>query len=72
MNPNWFNEKPEDGAELSVKLRHGPKEYPCQVQWFDDKTLEVILKEKDPGIAAGQFAVFYSGDYCLGGGVIEA
>lgn len=69
---NWFNEKPEDGAELSVKLRHGPKEYPCQVQWQDAKTLEVLLREKDFGIASGQYAVFYAGEYCLGGGIISA
>lgn len=68
---NWFNEKPEDGTELSVKLRHGPKEYACTVQWQDEKTLEVFLNEKDPGVAPGQYAVFYSGDSCLGGGVIS-
>ncbi len=69
---NWFNEKPEDGATLSVKLRHGPKEYSCQVQWQDEKTLEVFLqKETDAGVASGQYAVFYRGDYCLGGGVID-
>lgn len=69
-NLNWFNERPEDGAKLSVKLRHGPKEYGCKVQWLDENTLEVFLDEKDPGVAPGQYAVFYSGDYCLGGGVI--
>lgn len=68
---NWFNDRPEDGAELSVKLRHGPKEYAARVQWQDASTLEVFLSEKDPGVAAGQYAVFYSGDYCLGGGVIQ-
>jgi tRNA-specific 2-thiouridylase len=69
---NWFNDKPEDGAELSVKLRHGPKEYSCQLQWRNERALEVFLDEKDPGLAAGQYAVFYRGDYCLGGGVIDA
>lgn len=67
---NWFNEKPEGGAQLSVKLRHGPKEHHCMVEWHDENTLGVTLEEKDPGIAEGQFAVFYDGEYCLGGGVI--
>ncbi|MEP7162594.1 MAG: tRNA 2-thiouridine(34) synthase MnmA [Candidatus Moraniibacteriota bacterium] len=67
---NWFNEKPEDGMELSVKLRHGPKEYQCTVQWQNEEVLEVFLKEKDSGLAPGQFAVFYHGEYCLGGGSI--
>ncbi len=70
-NLNWFNEKPEDGAELSVKLRHGPKTYRAQVQWQDEETLEVRINEKDPGLASGQYAVFYGGAYCLGGGVIS-
>lgn len=70
-NLNWFNEQPEDGMGLLVKLRHGPKAYECQVQWRDEKTLEVVLNTSDPGVAAGQYAVFYHGDYCLGGGIIQ-
>ncbi len=69
--PNWFNDRPEDGMELSVKLRHGPKQYRAKVQWRDSETLEVFLGEKDPGLADGQYAVFYSGEYCLGGGIIR-
>lgn len=70
-NLNWFSLKPKDGASLSVKLRHGPKEHLCTVRWRDEKSLEVSLTEKDPGIAEGQFAVFYDGDVCLGGGTIK-
>jgi tRNA-specific 2-thiouridylase len=69
--PNWFNERPEDGMALSVKLRHGPKQYRAKVQWRDEETLEAFLDEKDPGLANGQYAVFYSGEYCLGGGIIR-
>ncbi|MEI8096841.1 MAG: aminomethyltransferase beta-barrel domain-containing protein, partial [Candidatus Moraniibacteriota bacterium] len=70
-NLNWFSLRPENNAELSVKLRHGAKEHLCTMKWRDEKTLEVALREKDPGIAEGQFAVFYDGDICLGGGVIS-
>jgi len=69
-NMNWFFPLSEDTMELSVKLRHGPKEYPCTVKRHDEKVFQVTLKEKDPGIAEGQFAVFYDGEICLGGGVI--
>jgi len=39
---------------------------------IDKRVLEIILKEESKqGIAAGQFAVLYDGDVCLGGGIIE-
>ncbi|NKB71911.1 MAG: hypothetical protein GKR89_32955 [Candidatus Latescibacteria bacterium] len=33
--------------------------------------LAVELERPDPGVAAGQHAVFYCGALCLGGGIIE-
>lgn len=79
---NWIAENPpfRQGAtwkrsfqveNLSVKVRHGAKMYPAGVEFLENGNLKVLLKEKDQGIAAGQFAVFYDRDYCLGGGVIE-
>ncbi len=63
--------KPEK-KELSVKLRHGEKMYACEVSFQKNGNASVkLLNEEDKGISPGQFAVFYDGEYCLGGGVIS-
>jgi tRNA U34 2-thiouridine synthase MnmA/TrmU len=67
---NWISGTELEKKNLSVKLRHGPKEYPCEVKLLDDGKLEVKLDGFDRGIAPGQFAVFYDEDVCLGGGTI--
>ncbi len=68
---NWISGTVPQKKNLSVKLRHGEKEYSCAVSFVQDGNASVTLTdEMDKGIAAGQFAVFYDGEYCLGGGVI--
>jgi tRNA-5-taurinomethyluridine 2-sulfurtransferase len=68
---NWiFGDKPSK-TKLSVKVRHGAKMYETEIEYLENFRLRVKLAEKDRGIAPGQFAVFYDGGYCLGGGVIE-
>jgi len=75
---NWVPENPleqqknvETAISLQVRLRHGAKKYNCQIRNDDQNKIFVELTEKDEGIASGQFAVFYDGVYCLGGGIIE-
>lgn len=58
------------GNALQVKVRHGAKLYHCTMRELENQRLEVNLDEPDTGIAPGQFAVFYEGEYCLGGGII--
>lgn len=53
-------------GDLQVKIRHGQAIHDC----FVDGDL-VTLKEPVHGVAAGQFAVFYSGDTCLGSAMIS-
>jgi len=68
--PNWICGPPGSPA-LEVKLRHGPETIPCSIHFSKEDHLQVELECPDPGIAPGQHAVFYAGQVCLGGGVIE-
>jgi len=67
---NWISKSLPEKKELKVKIRHGANLYDCKIAWVDEATLVVKLAKLDKGIAPGQFAIFYDGDFCLGGGVI--
>ena len=74
VNPNWISGRPELPSRLTLKLRHGPKLIGATVSGLTDETkdrLEIEMDESDRGLAPGQFAVFYNGDICLGGAMIE-
>ncbi|KAL1830577.1 hypothetical protein ACET3Z_000228 [Daucus carota] len=72
----WLSGKhPNEIGHLQCKVRHGPGFYDCSLTMepgenSHDKVAVVQLSEDDQGIAAGQFAAFYSGRTCLGSGVI--
>ncbi len=70
---NWISGTPfgkYKSKKLQVKIRHGERLYESRVKLLEDGRLQVKLNECDMGIAPGQFAVFYDGEYCLGGGAI--
>lgn len=58
-------------GDLHIKMRHGPELKECTVENLGNGIMKVILSEDDQGIAAGQYAVFYAGDICIGSGIIR-
>ncbi len=73
-DPHWIAGTPPAGLDagltLATKVRHGPHPAPCHVRSANHGGLDVKLETPDPGIAAGQSAVLYDDNICLGGGVI--
>ncbi len=67
---NWLQGLPPCGQELSIKLRHGKHLHKGIIEVLGDDHVAIKLKDNDQGIAAGQFAVVYDGQECLGSGVI--
>lgn len=68
---NWIP-KPKDEKvfKCTAKFRYRQPEQECIVNILDDG-IYVDFMEKQRAITEGQFAVFYDGDKCIGGGVIE-
>lgn len=71
INCNWVSGHKPEKQELQVKIRHGKNMYGCLVNILHDGTGKVTLEQDDQGLAAGQFAVFYDDQFCLGSGVIS-
>ena len=67
---NWIEEEEPHKKNLLIKVRHGENFYNCNLTLNDNGMGTVKLDKPDKGIAAGQFAVFYDDEVCLGGGVI--
>ncbi len=66
---NWIEEIPQNKSlELDVKVRHGPRKYKARLSFLEEgsKGEVELLDDGDPGVAPGQFAVFYENGFCLG------
>jgi tRNA-uridine 2-sulfurtransferase len=56
--------------ECAVKTRHRQSDLSCRVERHGADGLMVTLHVPARAVTPGQYAVFYQGDVCLGGGVI--
>jgi len=67
---HWLSYAHPGIKNCDVKLRHGAHKYTCAIEYNDDGSAIIQLDTHDQGIAAGQYAVFYSGDVCIASAVI--
>lgn len=67
---NWIAYEPVVG-HYQVKLRHGKHKHECMIEPQNNGAVFIRLTEDDQGIAAGQFAVLYDGERCIGAGIIQ-
>lgn len=56
----------------AVKLRYRQQEQPCTVLLAARSGATVVFDRPQRAVTPGQYAVFYDGDVCLGGGVIQS
>jgi tRNA-specific 2-thiouridylase len=67
---HWLVPASERDFACSVKTRYRQRDLACRVHRLAEGGLEVVLDAPTRAVTPGQYAVFYSDDRCLGGGVI--
>lgn len=70
---NWIN--PLDVAaldNLTAKVRYRQPDQPCRIEVLDEDEYRVTFDQPQRAVTLGQSIVFYAGDVCLGGGIIES
>lgn len=67
----WINQAPVDTRfRCQAKIRYRQPDQPCELVISGDE-LQVSFDEPQRAVTPGQSIVFYKGDRCLGGAVIE-
>ncbi|SJL83304.1 tRNA 2-thiouridine(34) synthase MnmA [Vibrio palustris] len=70
---NWISQEPlTDTLRCTVKTRYRQTDIACEVTPIDNDRVNVVFDDPQVAVTPGQSAVFYQGDVCLGGGIIES
>jgi tRNA-specific 2-thiouridylase len=68
---HWINGEPDKNQPLAVRSRHRAKLIPVKLlNKLSNSEWQAELAEEVRALTPGQSAVFYSGEECLGSGII--
>lgn len=70
---NFINPSLEhkESFTCTCKIRYRQKDIPCQIIRLGDGKIRVNFPEEARAVTPGQSIVFYAGDVCLGGAIID-
>ncbi len=70
---DWCSNQPlSESIHCKAKTRYRQSDQPCFLQPLDHDRCKVVFETPQRAITPGQSVVFYEGDICLGGGIIES
>ena len=70
---HWINGRPaSDEFCCTAKTRYRQPDQTCRVMLGDNGLCKVVFDKPQRAVTPGQSVVFYQGEDCLGGGVIES
>ncbi len=70
---DWCSEQPlTRSIECKAKTRYRQADQDCKLIPLDNGRCKASFKQPQRAITPGQSVVFYDGDVCLGGGIIES
>lgn len=69
---HWIaGEPPRLPLKCHAKTRYRQSDQACTLENLSEEACQVVFNEPQRAITPGQSVVFYSGDECLGGGIID-
>ena len=68
---NWISDTPTGPIHVGTKFRYRQKDSMVTLYPLTPTSVKLVYDAPQKAVTAGQAAVFYQGDVCLGGGLID-